>query len=138
MNYLKSTNYMKLTLRFESVVVVKWWIGSSYNTHKDSRVHAGGIMSLGQVSVISSYFNKKLNVNSSTVEYTLGAHSGLGLILYRKYFIKSPVCIVEHNKLYQDNNITILVETNGNDASLKITKHIKYKVLPYKGQYWTR
>ena len=47
LNYLKSTNYMKLTLRFESVVVVKWWIGSSYNTHKDSRVHAGGIMSLG-------------------------------------------------------------------------------------------
>ena len=75
------------------------------------------MMRLGKGDVISSSPKQKLNVKSSTEGGLLGAHYGLSVVLWIKHFVEVQGYTVEHNKLYQDKNSTILMENNGRASS---------------------
>ena len=64
--YLKRTKYTKLTLRVDSLELVRCWIDASCNAHTDYRVHIGIMMNLSQSAVLSSSLKHKLNVNIYT------------------------------------------------------------------------
>ena len=74
-------------------------------------------MSLGMGGVLSLSLKQNLNVKSSTEGGLLGAHYGLSVVLWSKHFIEVQGYTVEHNKLYQDKNSTILMENNGRASS---------------------
>ena len=66
-------------------------------------------MGQGKGVVIGSSLKQKLNMNSSTEGQLLGSHNGLSVVLWSKNFIEAQGYTMEHNKLYQDNKIAILV-----------------------------
>jgi len=124
LKYLKGTLYMKLTLEVENLSILKWWIDASHNVHMDCRGHTGTMFSLGKGAALSSSSKQKLNTKSSTESELVGAHDGLGLILWSRHFIEAQGYTVDHNILYQDNQSTMLMQRNGRASSTKRTKHI--------------
>ena len=68
---------MKLTLVVDSLEVVMWWIGASYNTHADCRGHSDIMMSLGWFAVLILSLNQKLNLMSFIEGELVGSHDGL-------------------------------------------------------------
>ena len=97
--YLKVTKHTKLALRVDYLSVFKWWIDTYYTTHGYFRVHAGIMMSLGRVAVLSSSLKQKLNVNSSTEGVIVGAYNGLIVVLWSKRFIGYQGFMADHNIL---------------------------------------
>ena len=47
MKYIKGTLGVKLTLRSDSLYMIKWWVDVSFSTHNDFQGYTGGMMSLG-------------------------------------------------------------------------------------------
>ena len=124
LKYLKGTLYMKLTLEADNLSILKWWIDASHNVHMDCRGHTGTVFSLGKGAALSSSNKQKLNTKSSTESELVGAHDGLGLVLWCRHFIEAQGYTVDQNILYQDNKSTMLMERNGRASSTKRTKHI--------------
>ena len=117
LKYLKGTKHMKLTLIAEYLSAVKCWIETQHNTHNDGRGVYRRHDEPWKGYVISLSLKQRLNMNSSTLGELVGAHNGLNVILCSKYFIESQKYAVEHVKLYQYNNRTILMENNGRESS---------------------
>ena len=66
LKYLNITRRLKLTLKIESMGVIKWFIDGSHHTHWDCKGHSGAMMVMGW-GAISSYYQKiKVNTRSST------------------------------------------------------------------------
>ena len=82
------------------------------------------MMSLGREAMPSFPRKQKLNVRSSTEGELVGADEALSLLLWGEYFIDVQGYTVHHNKLYQDNKSTMLLEMNGRMPSGRRTKHI--------------
>ena len=57
------------------------------------------------------------------------------ILLWGDHFIEAQGYTVDKNKLYQDNNNTILMENNERALSSKITKHVKLQFFFNKGSY---
>ena len=93
-------------------------------------------MSLGKGVVLSSSVKQKIKVNSSTEGSLVRSHNGMGVFLWNKHFMEAQGYTVEHNKLYQENNSTILMEKNVRSLSSNITKHIKARYLFTKYQIY--
>ena len=51
MKYIMGVLGVKLTLRSDSLFVIKWWLYESFAMHNDRQGHTGGIMSLGSGSI---------------------------------------------------------------------------------------
>ena len=127
---------MKLTLIVDSLLEVNWWIDTSYNTHDCCRGHTGCMMSLGKGVDLSSSVKQKIKVNSSTEGSLVRSHNGMGVVLWNKHFMEAQGYTVEHNKLYQENNSTILMEKNGISLISKRTKRINEIFLFVKYQLY--
>ena len=104
---------MKLTLRVDSLEVVKWWVNSFYNSHNGCRGHTSAMTSLGRGEVVSLYLNQKLNTKISTQGELVGSHERLHIVLWSKHFIEYQGYMIYHNKLYLDCKSTTFVESNG-------------------------
>ena len=125
LKYLKGTMHMKLKLSVENMEMVKWWIDTSYNVHKDCRGQTGAMMSLGKGAVVSKSTKQKLNVCSSSEGEVVGIDDALPWILWDRYFIKAQGYTTDQNVIFQDNKSMILLAKNGRWSSSKRTKHIK-------------
>ena len=122
LKYLKGTKYTKLTLRVNSLLVTNGWIYEYYNTHDYCRGHTGTMKILGKGSVVSLSLNQRLNVKISTEGELVGLHDGMSVDLWSNNVIEYQVYTVEHNKLYQYNKSTVLMETNGRESTSNRTK----------------
>ena len=76
-------------------------------------------------TIISIPNKQKLNVKRSTEKELVGADDALGQVIWTKYFIEVMGYTLEHNTMYQDNSLTVLLETNGWGSSINRTKHTK-------------
>ena len=81
-------------------------------------------MSLCQGAVLSFLRKQKLNARSSIKGELVGADDTLGLLLWGTYFIEVQGYTVWHNKLYQDNTSTMLLEMNRRMSSGRRAKYI--------------
>ena len=61
MKYIKGTLVFKLTLRADSLSVIKWWVDESFATHKFLRGNNGGMMSLGLGFITSGSWKHNIN-----------------------------------------------------------------------------
>ena len=124
LKYLKGTRHMKLNLTVDDLSVIKWWVDASDRTHWDCKGHTGAMMSLGKGAVLSYSGKQKLNTKSSTESELVGADTVLTRVIWGLNFIESLGYTVDHNIMYQDNQSTMRLETNGVLSSSKRTKHI--------------
>ena len=53
MKYIKGTLGFNMTLREDTLSVIKWWIYAPFSTHNYCQGYTGGMMSLGAVSITS-------------------------------------------------------------------------------------
>jgi hypothetical protein len=70
---------------------------------------------------------QKLNTRSSTETEIVGADDFMPAICWTRYFMKAQGYYVKDNVLFQDNEISILLEKNGKASSSKRTKHINIR-----------
>jgi hypothetical protein len=115
---------MKLALEVNDLRVIEWWVDASYTTHPDFKGHSGGMMTLGKGAATSASNTQKINMGSSTEGEIVGAHDFLGKIMWAKYFIEAQGYTVDQNIVYQDNQATLRLLTNGRLSSTKRTRHI--------------
>ena len=127
MKYLKGTKYMKLTLKVDTMYVIKCWVDASHLTHMDFRGHTGAMMSLGKGSAVIYSGKHKLNTKRLTESELMRSDGMLVKVLWGLYVIQSQGYSVDQNIMYQDNMATMRLEINGSLSSSKRTKHIKDK-----------
>ena len=77
---------MKLTLRIDSMNVVKWWVDALFSAHKDAKGQTGATMSMGQGSIIRMSKKKNISTRSSTESEVVGADGGMSQILWTIFF----------------------------------------------------
>jgi len=82
---------------------------------------------MGKGALMSASKKQKLNSKSSTESELIGVDDVVSQILWGRNFIQSLGYTVEHNILFQDNQSTILLATNGKLSSSSKTKHIKHR-----------
>ena len=127
LKYLKGTRHMKLNISIDTMSTIQWYVDASYGTHKDMRGHTGMIMTMGKGAIMSASKKQKLNSKSSTESELIGVDDVISQILWGRNFIQSLGYTVEHNILFQDNQSTILLASNGKLSSSSKTKHIKHR-----------
>ena len=81
-------------------------------------------MSLGKGSAYSTSTHHKLNTKSSTEAKLVAVNNVMPLILWTRYFLEAQGYEVHENKVFQDNQSTILLEKNGKHSSSHRTCHI--------------
>jgi hypothetical protein len=84
-------------------------------------------MSLGKGSVYSASTRQKLNTKSSTEAELVGVDDVMPQVLWTRYFLEAQGYEVRDNKIYQDNQSTMLLAKNGRASSGKRTRHINIR-----------
>jgi hypothetical protein len=80
--YLWGSPNLVLTLEADNVHVIKWWVNSSFEVHRDMRSHTGETFSLGKGSPYSTLTRQKLNTKSSTEAELVAVDDVMPLILW--------------------------------------------------------
>jgi hypothetical protein len=124
LQFTRSAKNDCLTLLAESLHNVRWWVDASCAAHPDVKSHAGGMMSLGTGCVHGTSKGQKLNAKSSAEAEIVGADDCMPQTLWTLCFLEAQGHKIENNVLHQDNESSILLETNGRGSSGKRTRHI--------------
>ena len=82
-------------------------------------------MSMGKGAIVNILQKHKINVASSTEAELVSIADVLGMMMWCKYFMEAQGYTIEHNILYQDNKLTILLAKNGQMLAGKKSNHIK-------------
>ena len=127
MQYLRGSINLVLTLEADDMQVVKWFIDASYGVHHDLKSHTGATMTLGKGSVYSASRTQRINTKSSTEAELVGVDDNMAQVLWTRYFLGAQGYDVRDNKMYQDNQSTMLLENNGRASSSKRTRHINVR-----------
>ena len=104
--------------------VIIWWVDVSFAVHPDMKSHTGGTMSLGKGSAYSTSTCHKINTKSFTKAELMAVNDVMPLILWTQYFLEAQGYEVHENKVYQDNQSTMLLENNGKHSSSHQMHHI--------------
>ena len=82
MKYLKGIKRVKITLRADSlsIIKIKWWADAEFASHHDCRGCSGGMVSLGAGAVISKSMKQRINGKSSTNNETITVDKVMGLV----------------------------------------------------------
>ena len=118
---------MCLTLGINDVRILKWMVDSSHAVHEDFKGHTGGCLSWGIGLPISVSQKQKLNSRSSTENEIIGVDDIMDKILWTRLFLQAQGVQVQENILYQDNQSSIKLETNGKWSSGKRTRAINIR-----------
>jgi hypothetical protein len=127
LQFIRATKDDYLTLSANSLHNVRWWVDASYAVHPDMKSHTGGAMSLGTGVIYGTSKCQKLNTKSSTEAEVVGTDDVMPQILWTLYFLEAQGYKINDNILYQDNQSSILLETNGRGSSGKRTRHINVR-----------
>ena len=123
--YLKGTLHMKIHLKANFLIMIRWWVDASYGVHWDCKGHTGARMSMGKGALVNIARKHKLNTGSSTESELVSIADVLGMMMWCKYFMEAQSYAIANNILYQDNKSTILLANNVRMSASKKSKHIK-------------
>ena len=111
--YLHGAPDLALTLEADDTHVIKWWVDASFAIHPNMRSHTSGTMSLGKGFTYSTSMHHKINAKSSMEAELVAINNVMPLILWTHYFLEAQGYEVHENKVFQDNQSTILLKKNG-------------------------
>ena len=72
LQYIRSTIHMPLILRVEKLIIVKWWVNTSYTINQGSQSHTVATMYLVWGLVPSMFNRKKINSRILTEAELIG------------------------------------------------------------------
>ena len=101
--YLKGSIDLPLTLRADSIPLLKWWVDGSHATHPDCHGHSGGCLSLGKGMPITGSTKQKINTRSSTESELVAADDFMPMILWTNLFLEAQGYGSRDMVLFQDN-----------------------------------
>jgi len=127
MRYIHSTKGWHLTLSANDLRVLKWYIDASFATHPDYKSHTGAVLTMGGGALQSLTRKQKLNSRSSTEAELIGVDDGITQVLWTKLFMEAQGYPIEKNIIYQDNQSSILLETNGRSSAGKRSRAINIR-----------
>ena len=139
-NYIAASKEQKLTLKAEDLIY-RVYIDSSYGVHPNGRSHSGLVISLGKGSILCKSTKQKINTKSSAEAELIGVSDLAGWCIHCEEFIKyqgysnNKVLLCQSQQstiLYQDNQSTIKLLTNGRESSGDGTRHIRLR------DYWVK
>ena len=88
------------------------------------RSHTGGAMSFGHGTIHCRSSKQKLNTKSSTEAELVGISDYLPYNLWMKMFLEEQGYALKSNTLFQDNQSTIRMATNGRTSCTGNSRHI--------------
>ena len=127
MKYLNGTQEKVLTLKIDSINIIKWYVDASFAVHDDFKSHTGAIMSMGKGALQSISRKQKLNTRSSTEAELVGVDDISIMILWTRLFLEHQGYDIEKNIIYQDNKSSILLETNGRKSAGKWSRALNIR-----------
>ena len=127
LSYLRGTKGLHLTLEATSMSVIHWWIDASFAAHTDYKSHTGACLSFGRGCPVNISSKQKINTRSSTEAELVGVNDAMALVLWCRLFIMGQGFDVHDNIVFQDNQSTMLLSTNGRHSSGKKTRHIEIR-----------
>ena len=95
------------------------------------RIDTGGMMSLVKGALYSGSTRQKLKTKSSTEANIVGANNFMPQTLQMRYFLEAQGYSVNESVMYQDNQSTMLLESNGMGSSSKRIQHINIRSFYY-------
>jgi hypothetical protein len=116
-------------------------VDSSFGVHPNGRSHSGLVISLGKGSILCKSTKQKINTKSSAEAELVAVSDLAGWCVHCEEFAnyqgysKAQVILyqrVSSTILYQDNQSTIKLITNGRESSGDGTRHIRLR------QYWIK
>ena len=124
--YLRNTRNLHLTLEPDDIQLFQWMVDASFAVHPNMRSHTGCAASAGKGSFMSVSSKQKINTKSSTEAELVGVDDIMGRILWTKLFMEGQGYETTH-RIGQDNQSTILLETNGQKSSSRRTRHLNIR-----------
>jgi hypothetical protein len=80
---------MALPLEAYNLLIVKWWVDSSFAVLPNMKSHTGGALSLGRGVIYGTSTKEKLNTTSSTKSELVGLNDVLLQVLWTQHFLKA-------------------------------------------------
>jgi hypothetical protein len=105
--YLRGTSDIALTLEYNNLHGIEWWVDASYGCHDDMRSQTGGTMTMGKGAAYATSTRQKLNTKSSTEAELVAVNDVLPQIIWTRNFLKHQGLDLHNNILYQDNRSDI-------------------------------
>ena len=101
------------------------WVDAAYGVHDiDMRSHTGGCMSFGTGTVHQKSSKQKINVKSSTEAEVVGTSEYVPYNVWFKNFLEEQGYKLLDNVLFQDNESSIKMETNGRRSCTGNSRHV--------------
>ena len=109
--------------------VIHWWIDASFAVHADYKSHTGACLSFGRGCPVNISSKQKINTRSSTEAELVSINDAMALVLWCRLFIMGQGFTVRDNIVYQDNQSTMLLGSNGRHSSGKKPVTSKYDII---------
>ena len=100
------------------------WVDAAYAVHPDMKSQTGGAMSLGTGMIHCKSSKQKLNTKSSTEAELVGISDYLPYNLWARLFMEEQGFKLKSNTIFQDNQSTIKMGTNGRTSCTGNSRHI--------------
>ena len=91
------------------------------------RSNTGGFITTGSGGAYVQSSKQKLNTKSSTEAEFVELYDVLTQVIWTRYFLKEQGHTIHDNVIYQDNQITIILEKNGKRSTSKRMRHINIR-----------
>lgn len=124
LKFAKQTVLEKRIIGAASLDELYTWIDAAYAIHPDMRSHTGGMMSFGRGALHCRSSKQKLNTKSSTEAELVGISDYLPYNLWTKMFLEEQGYKLKKNTLFQDNQSTIKMGTNGRNSCTGNSRHV--------------
>ena len=109
--------------------MIHWWIDTSFAVHANYKSHTGACLSFGRGCPVNISSKQKINTWSSTEAELVGINDAMALVLWCRLFIMGQGFNVRDNIVYQDNQSTMLLSTNGCHSSGKKPITSKFDII---------
>ena len=122
--YIRDTQYIKLTIELKPNNDPRWWDDSSYAVNPEMKSHTGIFKSIGKGGMYRSSCKQNIYTKSSTEAKLVSIDDAMAQILWTWHFLAAQGVPLPVTVIYQDNNSTSLLLGNGRISSSKRTKHL--------------
>jgi hypothetical protein len=124
LQYVYGTVKMSRYIGADNFVDLHTWVDAAYAVHPDMKSQTGGCMSLGTGIIHGKSTKQKLNTKSSTEAELVGLSKYLPYNIWTTMFMEEQGYKLVTNKIYQDNQSTIRMATNGRNSCTGNSRHV--------------
>ena len=122
--YFRRRRFLRLTLEADHLDQAHWYIVSAFAVHDDIQSHSGSFMTMGKGMINWGSTKSKINTTSSPKAEMVAVHDNLPAMLGTLYILADQVNPLKPTITHQDNQSSILMETNGRASSSKWTRQM--------------